>query len=81
MKIANTLSPIGRPTALRSCGAARRAFTLVELLVVIAVIATLLLLLAAIWAFFRYSKIGVAMRAVAADARVIYIEPDIHRST
>ena len=26
MKIANTLSPIGRPTALRSCGAARRAF-------------------------------------------------------
>jgi branched-chain amino acid transport system permease protein len=35
----------------------------------IAVIATLLLLLAAIWAFFRYSKIGVAMRAVAADDR------------
>ena len=35
----------------------------------IAVIATLLLLLAAIWAFFRYSKFGVAMRAVAADDR------------
>jgi branched-chain amino acid transport system permease protein len=35
----------------------------------IAVIATLLALLAAIWAFFRYSKIGVAMRAVAADDR------------
>src|SRR6185295_6188984 len=35
----------------------------------IAVIATLLVLLAAIWAFFRYSKIGVAMRAVAADDR------------
>jgi branched-chain amino acid transport system permease protein len=35
----------------------------------IAVIATLLLLLAAIWAFFRYSKVGVAMRAVAADDR------------
>ena len=27
------------------------------------------LLLVAIWAFFRYSKIGVAMRAVAADDR------------
>jgi branched-chain amino acid transport system permease protein len=35
----------------------------------IAVIVTLLALLAAIWAFFRYSKIGVAMRAVAADDR------------
>lgn len=35
----------------------------------IAVIATLLALLAAIWAFFRYSKFGVAMRAVAADDR------------
>jgi branched-chain amino acid transport system permease protein len=35
----------------------------------IAVIVTLLLLLAAIWAFFRYSKFGVAMRAVAADDR------------
>jgi branched-chain amino acid transport system permease protein len=35
----------------------------------IAVIATLLLLLAGIWAFFRYSKFGVAMRAVAADDR------------
>jgi branched-chain amino acid transport system permease protein len=35
----------------------------------IAVITTLLLLLAAIWAFFRYSKFGVAMRAVAADDR------------
>ncbi|MBI5322455.1 branched-chain amino acid ABC transporter permease [Bradyrhizobium sp.] len=35
----------------------------------IAVIATLLVLLAAIWAFFRYSKFGVAMRAVAADDR------------
>ncbi|UGY01262.1 branched-chain amino acid ABC transporter permease [Bradyrhizobium quebecense] len=35
----------------------------------IAVIVTLLLLLAAIWAFFRYSKVGVAMRAVAADDR------------
>ena len=35
----------------------------------IAVIITLLLLLAAIWAFFRYSKVGVAMRAVAADDR------------
>lgn len=35
----------------------------------IAVISTLLLLLAGIWAFFRYSKFGVAMRAVAADDR------------
>ncbi|MGY3608951.1 MULTISPECIES: AMP-binding protein [unclassified Bradyrhizobium] len=35
----------------------------------IAVIATLVLLLAGIWAFFRYSKFGVAMRAVAADDR------------
>src|SRR3954453_7137925 len=35
----------------------------------IAVIATLLLLLAAICAFFRYSKFGIAMRAVAADDR------------
>src|SRR5947207_2448648 len=35
----------------------------------IAVIMTLVLLLAAIWAFFRYSKFGVAMRAVAADDR------------
>jgi branched-chain amino acid transport system permease protein len=35
----------------------------------IAVIATLLLLLAAIWAFFRYSRFGIAMRAVAADDR------------
>jgi branched-chain amino acid transport system permease protein len=35
----------------------------------IAVIVTLLVLLGAIWAFFRYSKIGVAMRAVAADDR------------
>lgn len=35
----------------------------------IAVITTLLLLLAGIWAFFRYSKFGVAMRAVAADDR------------
>ena len=34
----------------------------------LAVIATLLLLLAAIWAFFRYSKFGIAMRAVAAAA-------------
>jgi branched-chain amino acid transport system permease protein len=35
----------------------------------IAVIATLLLLLAAIWAFFRYSRFGIAMRAVASDDR------------
>jgi len=35
----------------------------------IAVIATLLLLLALVWAFFRYSKFGIAMRAVAADDR------------
>jgi len=35
----------------------------------IAVIVTLLLLLAALWVFFRYSKFGVAMRAVAADDR------------
>ena len=35
----------------------------------IAVITTLLLLHAGIWAFFRYSKFGVAMRAVAADDR------------
>jgi branched-chain amino acid transport system permease protein len=35
----------------------------------IGVITTLLLLLASIWAFFRYSKFGVAMRAVAADDR------------
>ncbi len=41
MKIANTISTVGRPPSLRSYGAARRAFTLVEMLVVIAVIATL----------------------------------------
>ncbi|MCK1394384.1 branched-chain amino acid ABC transporter permease [Bradyrhizobium sp. 1] len=35
----------------------------------IAVITTLLLLIAGIWAFFRYSKFGIAMRAVAADDR------------
>lgn len=35
----------------------------------IAVIATLLLLLVAIWAFFRYSRFGIAMRAVASDDR------------
>src|SRR5580692_3057478 len=35
----------------------------------IAVIATLLLMLAMLWAFFRYSKFGIAMRAVAADDR------------
>jgi branched-chain amino acid transport system permease protein len=35
----------------------------------IAVIATLLLLLAAIWASFRYSRFGIAMRAVASDDR------------
>ncbi len=35
----------------------------------IAVIATLLALLAGFWLFFRYSKFGVAMRAVAADDR------------
>jgi branched-chain amino acid transport system permease protein len=35
----------------------------------IAAIATLLLLLAAIWAFFRYSRFGISMRAVAADDR------------
>ena len=35
----------------------------------IAVIVTLLLMLVAVWAFFRYSKFGVAMRAVAGDDR------------
>jgi branched-chain amino acid transport system permease protein len=35
----------------------------------IAVIATLLVLLAGFFAFFRYSKFGIAMRAVAADDR------------
>lgn len=35
----------------------------------LAVIVTLLALLAGFWAFFRYSKFGVAMRAVAADDR------------
>ncbi|MDR3469368.1 MAG: branched-chain amino acid ABC transporter permease [Xanthobacteraceae bacterium] len=35
----------------------------------IAVVGTLLLLLAGFWLFFRYSKFGVAMRAVAADDR------------
>jgi branched-chain amino acid transport system permease protein len=35
----------------------------------IAVIATLMLMLAILWAFFRYSKFGIAMRAVAADDR------------
>ncbi len=35
----------------------------------IAVIAALLLLLAAFWTFFRFSKFGIAMRAVAADDR------------
>jgi branched-chain amino acid transport system permease protein len=35
----------------------------------IAVIATLMLMLAMLWAFFRYSKFGIAMRAVAADDR------------
>ena len=41
MNTANTLSTIRRPPSLRSSGAAKRAFTLVEMLVVIAVIATL----------------------------------------
>lgn len=41
MKTANILSIVGRPPSLRSYGVARRAFTLVEMLVVIAVIATL----------------------------------------
>lgn len=48
----------------------------------IAVIVALLLLLAAIWAFFRYSKIGIAMRAVAADDRTALLmgisAPRIH---
>ena len=35
----------------------------------VAVVSTLLLLLAGFWLFFRYSKFGVAMRAVAADDR------------
>jgi branched-chain amino acid transport system permease protein len=35
----------------------------------IAVLTTLLAVLAGFWAFFRYSKFGVAMRAVAADDR------------
>lgn len=35
----------------------------------IAVIATLLAVLAGFWLFFRYSKFGIAMRAVAADDR------------
>jgi len=41
MKTANTHSTNRRPPSLRSCGAGKRAFTLVEMLVVIAVIALL----------------------------------------
>lgn len=48
----------------------------------IAVIAALLLLLAAFWAFFRYSKVGIAMRAVAGDDRTALLmgisAPRIH---